>query len=163
MELEKIIKDLNELNFIAIDLETANEQRNSICSVGLVTVKNGRIFEKQNILVKPKEMRFTEVNKRIHGINEKDVMTAPEFDEVWEQINPTISNQILLAHNADFDKDVLKKTLNSYGINKLNNKFICTQKLAQEVFHDLENYRLTDVAVYLGLQLIHHDSISDAT
>lgn len=163
MELEYIIKDLNELNFTAIDLETANEQRNSICSIGLVSVRNGNIVDKQNIVIRPKELRFTEVNKRIHGISERDVIDAPEFNEVWEQLYPTLKHQILLAHNADFDMDVLKQTLNGYGIAKPENQFICTQKLAQEVFHELENYRLNDVAVYLGLHLIHHDSVSDAT
>ena len=28
-------------NFAAIDFETANEQRTSVCSVGLVIVRNG--------------------------------------------------------------------------------------------------------------------------
>jgi DNA polymerase-3 subunit epsilon len=163
MELETIIKNLNELNFTAIDIETANEQRNSICSIGYVTVKNGIIAEKKNTIVKPKEMRFTNVNKRIHGICEIDVLNSQEFDVVWEHLSSILCDQILLAHNADFDMDVLKQTLNAYGLNKPSNKFICTQKLAQEVFPDLKNYRLVDVAGYLGLNLIHHNSISDAT
>lgn len=163
MELESIIRDLNELNFTAIDFETANEQRNSICSVGFVKVIKGSITDEKNILVRPQEVRFSEVNKRIHGINEKDVCNAPEFNTVWEQLFPFIENQILLAHNADFDMDVLKQTLSTYHLNKPANKFICTQKLAQEAFPDLQNFRLTDVAVYLGLPHTHHDSLSDAT
>lgn len=163
MDLEFIVKELNELNFTAIDLETANEQRNSICSIGLVWVRNGIISEKKKILVKPQEMRFSIVNKRIHGISEKDVADAPEFNEVWEDLYPGIKNQILLAHNASFDIDALKQTLSGYGIAKPQNQFICTHKLAQQVFQDLENYRLNDIAEYLGLHLIHHDSLSDAT
>jgi len=163
MEIQEIIKDLNELNFTALDLETANEQRNSICSVGLVSVRNGVIADKKSFLVKPQELRFTDINKRIHGISEEDVINAPEFNAVWEQLQPLIDRQILLAHNADFDIDAIKQTLYAYNMNGLTNKFICTQKLAQEAFPDLENYRLTDVAIYLGLHSIHHDSVSDAT
>lgn len=163
MEIEILVKNLKDLNFTAIDFETANEQRASVCSIGLVTVKNGIINGKKNFIIKPKEFRFTDINKRIHGISEKDVMTAPEFDEVWNQLHPFIDRQILLAHNADFDIDVLKQTLNAYNINVPTFKFICTQKLAQEAFPDLQNYRLSDVAVFLDLNLIHHNSISDAT
>lgn len=163
MELEKIIQDLNQLNFTAIDFETANERRDSICSIGLVVVKQGNIIDKKNILVKPKEFRFTEVNKQIHGIKEQDVIDAPEFDKFWEQIKSMINDQILLVHNADFDIDALKQTLNSYQISIPKINYICTQKLAQETFVDLQNYRLTDVATYLGLNHKHHNSISDAT
>ena len=31
------------MNFIAIDFETANEKRNSPCSIGIIVVKNGNI------------------------------------------------------------------------------------------------------------------------
>jgi DNA polymerase-3 subunit epsilon len=163
MELDNLLKDLTNLNFSAIDFETANEQRASVCSIGLVTVKNGIITEKNNIYIKPKELRFTDINKRIHGISEKDVLDAPEFNKVWEKINPIVDNQILLAHNADFDIDVLRQTLDLYNLNMPTFKFICTQKLAQEAFPDLQNYRLADVAAYLEIDLIHHNSLSDAT
>jgi DNA polymerase-3 subunit epsilon len=163
MELEILVKDLTDLNFTAIDFETANEQRASVCSIGLVTVKNGIITDKKNFLIKPKELRFTDINKRIHGISEADVVSAPEFNEVWEQLHPFIDRQILLAHNADFDIAVLKQTLQLYNLSLPTFKFICTQKLAQEVFPNLQNYRLSDVAVYLDLNLVHHNSTSDAT
>ena len=68
-----------------------------------------------------------------------------------------------MAHNADFDVDVLKQTLNTYKLPHPTSKYICTQKLAQETFSELKYYRLTDVAIHLGLNLTHHDSVSDAT
>lgn len=162
MEIEEIIKHLNELNFTAIDFETANEQRNSVCSIGLVLVRNGIIEQKKNILIKPIELRFSEFNKKIHGINEREVENAPEFNEVWEEIQSLVNCQIVLAHNADFDIDVLKQTLAGYKIKAPNFKYICTQKLSQETFKDLQNYRLIDVANYLGINFTHHNSLSDA-
>jgi len=163
MELQEIINKLNEVNFTAIDVETANEKRASICSVGIVSVHNGTITSKKRYLVRPREFRFTEVNKRLHGIGENDVVNEPEFNVVWEQVHHLLENQILLAHNASFDVDAISQTLNGYNLGEFNNKFICTQKLAQEAFLDLENYRLSDVAEYLGLDCRHHDCVSDAT
>lgn len=163
MEIEFLLKNLTSLNFCAIDFETANEQRASVCSFGLVTVRDGIITEKNNFYIKPKEFRFSDINKKIHGISETDVMNAPEFNEVWEKIHPLFDRQILLAHNADFDIDVLRQTLELYNLKSPAFKFICTQKLSQEAFPELQNYRLADVAAYLDINLIHHNSLSDAT
>ena len=163
MDLQNIITNLNMINFVAIDVETANEQRNSICSIGVVTVKRGEIVSAKNFLVKPFEMRFSSYNKLIHKITEHDVAEAKELNSIWDELLPLIDNQILLAHNAYFDIDALNQTLTAYSIDVLSNKFICTQKLAQESFKDLNNFRLPDVASYMGLDCNHHDCISDAT
>ena len=40
-------------NFAAIDFETANEQRTSVCSVGVVIVRNGEIADSYNSLNRP--------------------------------------------------------------------------------------------------------------
>ena len=40
-------------DFAAIDFETANNQRCSVCSVGLVIVRGGKIVDKFYSLIKP--------------------------------------------------------------------------------------------------------------
>ena len=40
-------------NFAAIDFETANQQRTSVCSVGIVIVRNGEIVDSYYSLIKP--------------------------------------------------------------------------------------------------------------
>lgn len=40
------------MNFVAIDFETANEKRNSPCSIGIVVVKDGEIVEKSTLFNK---------------------------------------------------------------------------------------------------------------
>lgn len=154
--------NLQELNFTALDFETANERRDSICAIGLISVMSGKIIERKKILVQPPELRFSTVNVRLHGITVEDTREAPIFSTIWEQIKGWIENKIVVAHNVDFDIDALKQTLTFYGCVIPTFKTICTQKLAQEVFHDLVNYRLNDVALYLGLNHSHHDCLSDA-
>lgn len=163
MEQNHILKNLEELNFTAIDFETANEQRSSPCSIGIVKVLNGEVVLKREILIRPKEMRFSKINVSLHGISSKVVEDASEFDDVWDQIAPEIDGQIVLAHNADFDIDVLKQTLNAYSISHPKMKYICTQKLAQEVFQGLERYRLIDLAEYFKMDFLHHNCLADAT
>lgn len=55
------------MNFIAIDFETANEKRDSACSIGLTVVKNNQIIEQKYYLIKPNELRFAPINISIHG------------------------------------------------------------------------------------------------
>ncbi len=162
MEQNQILKNLDELNFTAIDFETANEQRNSPCSLGIVKAVGGEIVSKREILIRPKEMRFAKINVSLHGISAKVVEDALEFDDVWDQIAPEIDGQIVLAHNADFDIDVLKQTLNAYSISHPNMKYICTHKLAQEVYRDLERFRLVDLAEYFKMNFLHHNCLADA-
>lgn len=90
MEQNQILKNLEELNFTAIDFETANEQRSSPCSIGIVKVLNGEVVLKREILIRPKEMRFSKINVSLHGISAKVVEDASEFDDVWDQIAPEI-------------------------------------------------------------------------
>lgn len=40
-------------DFAAIDFETANKERSSVCSVGIVIVRNGEITEKLYQLIRP--------------------------------------------------------------------------------------------------------------
>lgn len=40
-------------NFAAIDFETANRERSSVCSVGIVIVKDGKITDKIYRLIRP--------------------------------------------------------------------------------------------------------------
>lgn len=40
-------------NFAAIDFETANRHRSSVCSVGIVIVRNGKICQEIYRLIKP--------------------------------------------------------------------------------------------------------------
>ena len=67
---------------IAIDFETANEERRSACAIGLAWIESGEVVRREHRLIRPKEMRFNVHNIRVHGINPEDVRDKPEFPEV---------------------------------------------------------------------------------
>lgn len=150
------------MNFIAIDFETANEKRNSPCSIGIVVVKNGEIIEKVHHLIKPKEMRFMPINIGIHGIRPKMVENELEFDKVWDKIKHYFDDNLIIAHNASFDISVLRKTLELYEIEMPKFNYICTMKLARNFYRDLDNAKLNTVNKFLGYEFKHHDALADA-
>lgn len=150
------------MNFIAIDFETANEKRNSPCSIGIVVVKNGNVVERIHHLIKPKEMRFMPINIGIHGIRPAMVENELEFDGVWEKIHKYFENNLVIAHNAAFDISVLRKSAELYDIELPEFNYICTMKLARNFYKNLDNVKLNTVNDLLGYEFKHHDALYDA-
>lgn len=150
------------MNFVGIDFETANEKRNSPCSIGIVVVKSGKIIEKVHHLIKPKEMRFMPINIGIHGIRPRMVQDELEFDKVWEKIKHYFKGNLVIAHNASFDISVLRKTLELYNIEMPSFQYICTMKLSRNFYCNLDNARLNTINNFLGYEFKHHDALEDA-
>lgn len=150
------------MNYIAIDFETANEKRNSPCSIGIVVVKNGHVVEKIHHLIRPKEMRFMPINIGIHGIRPAMVEHEPEFDIVWDKIKHHFNENLVIAHNASFDISVLRNSAELYGIKLPSFEYICTMKLSKNFYKGIENAKLNTVNDFLGYEFKHHDALYDA-
>lgn len=67
-------------SYVALDVETANSFRGSICSIGLVKFEDGIIVDKFYTLINP-EADFSDRNVSIHGIKAEDVVDAPIFQK----------------------------------------------------------------------------------
>jgi DNA polymerase-3 subunit epsilon len=148
--------------WIALDFETANEQRASVCAVGVARVQDGQVVERRSWLVRPPEMRFNSINISIHGITAEDVVDAPLFDELWPEIEPILTAGTVIAHNAGFDMSVLRHTLEAYGVPFPPIRYLCTVTLARAAWPTLPNHKLNTVSAHLGLSLNHHDAEEDA-
>jgi len=152
---------MKQLNFIAIDFETANDSRASICSIGLVKVVNGSIIDEIHTYIDPQD-EFTYRNTEIHGITEEMVIGSPTFEEYWPTFKGLIENEILMAHNASFDMSALR-----YALNKLNEPcavftYGCSFVFAKKVWPSLYNHKLSTMANHLGISFKHHDALEDA-
>ena len=101
-------------NFAAIDFETANEQRTSVCSVGVVIVRDGEIVDRYYSLIRPEPEYYSYWNTRVHGLTLADTVEAPVFPVVWQEIAPLIEGLPLVAHNKGFDESCLKAVFKTY-------------------------------------------------
>lgn len=152
-------------DFVAIDFETANAQRTSICSVGAVLVVSGQIVDSYYSLVRPEPNYYYSLNTNIHGLSRRDTDRARSFDQVWlEDLVPFIGARPLVAHNKSFDESCLRHTLAFYGLPAYSRDFFCTCIQARRVLgHRLPNHRLPTVAAYFGYDLeAHHHALADA-
>ncbi len=147
-------------NFVAIDFETANYSRTSACAVGLVHVTDGEIVADQTLLIRPPQRQFNFTY--IHGLTWDDVKDEPTFLELWEDINGFIARaDFLVAHNASFDRGVLQRCCENYGIAAPSLPFVCTVQLARKQW-EIFPTKLPNVCDYLDIPLHHHDAGSDS-
>lgn len=151
------------MNFVAIDFETANEKRSSPCSLGITVIQNNQIVEEKYWLIRPMENRFAPINIMIHGIRPSDVEDAPEFDALWPEIQPYLTNQLVVAHNASFDISVIRNTLDLYGIDYPEFDYCCTMNMSKHFYSFLENAKLNTVNKFLGYEFSHHHASADAS
>ena len=77
-------------DFAAIDFETANNERTSVCSVGVVIVRNGEIVDSFYSLIQPEPNYYNYWCTQVHGLTRRDTEEAPVFPVVWKQIEPLI-------------------------------------------------------------------------
>jgi DNA polymerase-3 subunit epsilon len=149
-------------SFIAIDFETAIGHH--ICSVGIVTVKNGEIVDEFQALIQPPNNQYNWHNIQVHGITEKDTENVPNFKDVYPEIKKRMSGKIPVAHNESFDRNVLAKTMVDYNIDysdlDIPEKWECTLKIYKAKGY--KPAKLNACCEIHNIELKHHDSLSDA-
>lgn len=151
-------------NFAAIDFETANQYRTSVCSVGIVVVRDGEIRDRFYRLIRPEPEYYCRINTMIHGLTARDTEDADIFPTVWAEAEKVIGDLPLVAHNSQFDERCLKAVFRTYGMDYPDYVFHCTCKAARRKLKDcLPNHQLQTVAAYCGYDLTqHHNALADA-
>jgi len=161
MTLDKQTIKAGSDTFVAIDFETADRWRDSACAVALVRVEGGKIVSTQSRLIRPprREFEFTYV----HGITWPMVAEEPSFREIWPTMASILEGAAFLAaHNASFDRSVLNACCKAAGLEPPSVPFQCTVALARKQW-GLNPTKLPNVCHHLGIDLDHHDPVSDAT
>ncbi|MEG1543894.1 MAG: 3'-5' exonuclease [Tannerellaceae bacterium] len=149
--------------FAAIDFETANAKRSSVCSVGIVIVEEGKIIDNLYSLIRPRPNFYTQWTTAVHGLCARDTDKADDFPAVWADIAPQIHGLPLVAHNSPFDEGCLKAVFDLYGMDYPNYQFFCTCRLARRMYPTLVNHQLHTVSAHCGYNLAnHHHALADA-
>ena len=141
--------------FAAIDFETANEQPSSVCSVGVVIVRDGEIVDSFYSLIHPEPEYYQWFCRQVHGLGPEDTEDAPVFPYVWEKIEPLIEGLPLVAHNSRFDEGCLKAVFRVYRMDYPNYEFHDTLAASRRHFGcRLPNHQLQTVAAACAYDLV---------
>lgn len=149
------------MNFVAIDVETANSKR-AICQIGIAKFVNGVLAEEWVSLINP-EVEFDARCINIHGICENDVFGKPKFNEVYDKLNYFMEGSVCIAHSGNgFDQDAIERAFYKYSLQSFNTKWIDSCNVARIVWPQHSNHKLNTLCEKIGFQLKHHDALEDA-
>ncbi len=151
-----------EVDFVAIDVETANSDLASICQVGIVGFENGRVKESWQSLIDPEDY-FDEMNVAIHGIDEDTVRGAPTFPQVFDAVSPWLCGRIVACHTP-FDLASVARALERYGLGRMECTWLDTARVVRRCWAECSErgYGLENVAGMLGIEYRPHDAHEDA-
>lgn len=101
---------LSEINFVAVDLETTglDPSKNDIISIGLVPFTLSRIYcnQAQHWVVKPRKP-LQDNSIVIHGITHSDILNAPDFSYVLEDLLLAITGKVVVVHYRSIERDFI--------------------------------------------------------
>lgn len=148
--------------YVVVDLEaTSTGSKAKIIQVGIVVIEDGKIVDHYTTDVNPHEPLDAHI-KELTGLTDQRLAQAPDFSQVTRKIFDLVKDGIFVAHNVQFDANLLAENLFFEGY-ELRNPRVDTVELAQVFFPELEKYSLPILCQELGIPLKHaHTALSDA-
>lgn len=150
------------MNFVVIDVETANPDFSSICQVGIAAFQDGKLHELWESLVNPEDY-FDEMNTAVHGIQEHMVRPAPKWSAVHEQLARWLKDGIVASHTA-FDRAALTRACIKNGVPPHESRWLDTAKVVRRAWPEFSQrgYGLANVTKHFGIEFQHHNAKEDA-
>ena len=150
------------MNFVAIDVETANSDMASICQIGIAKFEKGILVEEWVSLLNPEDY-FHFINVGIHGIDKSDVADAPIFSEVLDELKYFLDNAVCVCH-THFDRVSIAKVFQKHSIAPLNIQWLDSARVARRTWEEFawSGYGLANVCQKIGYEFNHHNALEDA-
>ena len=84
------------------------------------------------------------------------------MERVWDELQPLIDGEVIVAHNARFDIGVLINSLQAFDVACPDLEFTCTRSLARGAWPGRAGYGLKPLGTWLGVSFKHHDALEDS-
>lgn len=147
--------------FLAVDVETANASRESVCQVGVTIFEAGREIGTWERFINP-EAPFDAFNLRLLGRQSDWFLQHPPFSDIALELADLLSGEVLVSHSW-FDKTSLTRAFDRYGVPFPDYmRWYDSVAMARRAWPDRWTHRLSVLAKDLGFELRHHDAVSDA-
>jgi DNA polymerase III subunit epsilon len=150
------------MRFVAMDVETANADMASICSIGAATFEDGALVDEWYSLIDPEDY-FDGMNVSIHGITDADVRGAPTFKAAMTEIEPRFGDQIVITH-THFDRVAMHQAATRCSVPVLRCTWLDSARVARRTWVECarSSYGLAAVCKRIGYTFEHHNALEDA-
>lgn len=145
-----------------IDFETANPDLSSICQVGVVKFKDGKICESWESLVNPNDY-FDDMNVAVHGLEAHMVRNAPKWGVIHQQLERWLKGAVVASHTT-FDRVAFNRACEKGLISPHECRWLDTARVVRRAWPEFSQsgYGLGNVARHFGIEFRHHNAKEDA-
>ena len=150
--------------FLAVDTETNGLGGDGceLTEVGAVLVGGGELHDRWSSLVRCSRPLGRGI-QRFTGITQEMLADAPGLEEVLPPLQELMAGRVLVAHNAPFDRRVLRRGFELIGLEWPNPPVLCTAALARKLLPLQRRRGLTVLADALGIEVATaHRALADA-
>ncbi|NLI26798.1 MAG: 3'-5' exonuclease [Acetobacter sp.] len=149
--------------FVAVDVETANPSRQSICQIGFAGVRDDGSILQYSCYVDPEE-DFSPSNIFIHGITPETVTGSGTFSQHFQTILPILAENILIQHSP-FDCSAFTAACQKYDLSPPPWNWLDSVRIARRAWPHLKGnggHSLKYLKSFLSIDFNHHDAGEDA-
>jgi DNA polymerase-3 subunit epsilon len=150
--------------FMVVDTETNGlaGERCEMTEVGGVLVGGGELHDRWSSLCRTNAPLRRGI-QRLTGISQAMVDSAPSLEEVLPPLRRRLENRVMVAHNAPFDRRVLRQAFHRIGLEWPDPPVICTASLARALLPLQPRRGLGVLADALGIEVaLAHRALADA-
>lgn len=154
-----------EAEYLAVDVETNGRGGNAceLTEIGAVLVGGGELHDTWSTLVRP-QMPLARGIQRFTGITQAMVNGAPPPEQVLPRVAELLEGRVLVAHNAAFDRRVLRQAFQRAGLKWPRPPVVCTVAMARRFAPLVRERKLALLADSLGIPVDEvHRALPDAT
>ena len=137
--------------FSIIDVETTGYPKNKITDISIFSTDGKSIIKEFHSLVNPSTTIPRNIT-RLTGISDETVKDAPKFFEIAKQVLDNTRDSIFVAHNVNFDFNVIKNEYKELGYS-FKRKKLCTVKLSRKIIPGYKSYSLGKLCADLKIPI----------
>ena len=155
---------LNSAEFLVVDTETNGlaRERCELTEVGCVLVGGGELHERWSSLVGVSAPLSRGI-QRFTGISQAMVDAAPAPEAVLPELARRMRGRVLVAHNASFDRRVLRQAFERAALTWPDPPVLCTVAMARRLAPLQKRRGLATLADALGVEVEGvHRALPDA-
>ncbi|WP_433709682.1 exonuclease domain-containing protein [Nocardia sp. CA-084685] len=140
---------LHGKDFAVVDVEGNGQTPPEIIEIAILAVSGETVEadEMRSWLIRPARPITPIVTRKVHGITNTDVAECPTWPEVSDKIEATLTDRILIAHNANLERRVISEHLPGWTPPMV----LDTLKLAKTVWPGIGGYALEKLVTHAEL------------
>jgi DNA polymerase III subunit epsilon len=138
----------NAATAYVVDLEGDGNTPPELVELALIEIRDWHHVERHHHWLVQPTRPITKFASKIHGIENDDVLDAPRFSDIENDVRELIEGCPVIGHNVSVDVNVLKRQMPEWTpIGSLD-----TLKLAKQLIPGMTSYSLQKLAAALNLK-----------